>query len=240
MSAVKRIAIIAALPGELKPLVKGWVRVAAEKDIHQWELERAGRTAAPVKWVPVCAGIGRDAVTRAFAAAEREGPLAAVVSIGWAGGLVRGALPGTVVPVAWVVDAKTGERFDLATAESLDSLAGLVTAGRVADVHEKARLAAAYQGAQVVDMEAATVARLASMRGIPAYCFKGVSDGVGDSLPDLNPYVDARGQFHAARFVASVAVRPQYWPALRAFGSNSRAAAEELGRVVRKFLNEYD
>ena len=39
------------------------------------------------------------------------------------------------------------------------------------------RLASTYKAA-LVDMEAAGIARLAAMRGIPFYCIKGVSDAL--------------------------------------------------------------
>ncbi len=68
-----------------------------------------------------------------------------------------------------------------------------MTTARIADEAEKRRLAATYPGAVLVDMEGATVARLASMRGIPVYCFKAVSDGLGEMLPDMNPYRRRRG-----------------------------------------------
>ncbi len=49
-------------------------------------------------------------------------------------------------------------------------------------------------------MEAAAIARLAAMRGIPFYCIKGVSDGLTDHLPDFNRFLSPAGQFQIARF----------------------------------------
>lgn len=227
-------AIIAAMDAELAPLVKNWTRANAFGEVHQWQRMSS---LIPMRfesmcWYAACDGIGRDAAIRAFAAVEKRGELCAAISIGWAGALSAAAVPGTVLPVSWVVDAQTGERFELATTAGV----GLVTAVRVAGVAEKARLAAAYPGAQLVDMEAATIARLAETRGIPAYCFKGVSDGFTDRLPDLNPFIGSRGQFHTVRFAASVALRPWYWQGLRRFGANSKKSAQELSEVVTKFL----
>lgn len=237
-----RIGIVAALPGELGPLVRGWTRIESGKHVHCWEKDVVGQDGRLAKWIAVCAGIGCAAATRAFAAAESGGPLSAAVSVGWAGALSAAGLPGAIVAAEWVVNAQTGERFEMALSSASDRAmrtGGLVTTARVADSSEKARLAASYPGAQLVDMEAATVARLASMRGIPAYCFKGVSDAFEDRLPDLNPFIDSLGQFQTVRFVASVALRPRYWPVLRGFGANSKVAAEALGGVVEKFLDEY-
>lgn len=229
---MSRVGIIAAMPGELAPLVKGWRRVPSAKNLWRWQKEERGAT-----WIAVCAGIGRDRATKAFAEAEKDGALAAVLTIGWAGALHEGVNAGEVYRVAQIVNAQTGEKFD---ALGCGDSTGLVTSARIADETEKRRLAAAYPGAVLVDMEGATVARLAAMRGIPVYCFKAVSDGLGDRLPDMNPYVDGEGQFRVARFVASVALRPQYWGALSRFGKNSRKAAVELGKRVDEFLRNED
>ena len=149
----------------------------------------------------------------------------------------QGMNAGEVFRVSQVVNAQTGERFD---AMGCGNPTRVVTSARIADEAEKRRLAAAYPGAMLVDMEGATVARLASMRGIPVYCFKAVSDGLGERLPDMNPYVDAGGQFQVAKFAANMAFRPQYWVTLARFGRNSRRAAVELGKQVSEFLRNED
>jgi adenosylhomocysteine nucleosidase len=87
-----------------------------------------------------------------------------------------------------------------------------------------------------VDMEAATVARLAQMRGIPMRCFKAVSDGVDAHLPDLNPYIDERGHLRMVGFLAAVAMRPQSWGALLQLGRNSARSATALAEVVGSYL----
>ena len=174
-----RVGIIAAMPGELAPLVKGWERVPTAKHVWRWEKEDRG-----AKWIAACAGIGRDRATKAFAEAEKDGALSAVLTIGWAGALREGFSAGNEYQVRQIVNAQTGEQFE---AVSGGERAGLVTSARIAGEAEKRRLAAAYPGAALVDMEGATVARLASMRRIPVFCFKAVSDGLEDRLPDMNP-----------------------------------------------------
>ena len=95
---------------------------------------------------------------------------------------------GQAYDVSAVIDARTGERF-VAAVPPNDCW--LVTSPRVADAHEKQRLAATYSAA-LVDMEAAAIARLAQMRGIPFYCIKGISDGYTDKLPDFNRFISTR------------------------------------------------
>ncbi len=113
----------------------------------------------------------------------------------------------------------------------------LVTSSRVADAHEKRRLASTYQ-ASLVDMEAAGVARLALMRGIPFYCCKGISDGYGDQLPDFNKFIPPDGQFRLGRFVVFAALRPWHWASLMRMGENSSKASQSLRDSLLEFLDE--
>jgi adenosylhomocysteine nucleosidase len=226
-----RIAIIAALPGELKPLVKDWQRVATnDRGTKKWMLSRDADT-----WIAVCAGMGAEAALRAYATAISDGAVDMLLSVGWAGALDPTVGPGTVQVPTVVIDAQTGEQFSLTEGERKWRL---VTTARVADGAEKTRLAATYRGAVLVDMEAATVARLADMHGIPLLCIKGVSDAAGATLPDLNPFIDHRGQMRMARFLAYIAVRPGYWPSLLHLGKNSARAAKAMRDLILKFMKE--
>jgi adenosylhomocysteine nucleosidase len=225
-----RIGIIAALPGELKPLVKGWQRIATNTaGVKKWKRSRGEDT-----WIAVCAGMGADAVRRAFTEAESDGPLSMVLSVGWAGSLHEGISPGTVQIPTIVIDALTGEQFHLTKGRREWTL---VTTPHVADATEKARLRATYHGV-LVDMEAAIVARLAEMRGVPLVCIKGVSDSAAANLPDLNPFIDPRGKMRMAAFLAHVAFRPQYWSSLIHLGKNSAQAADAMRDLIVKFMEE--
>jgi adenosylhomocysteine nucleosidase len=226
-----RVAIIAALPGELKPLVKGWQRVATnDRGIKKWMLSRDADT-----WIAVCAGMGADAARRACANAALDGPLDMLLSVGWAGSLHSEVPPGTVQVPTIVIDAQTGEQFGLTEGKRKWRL---VTTARVADDAEKKRLAATYRGAVLVDMEAATVARLAEIHSIPLLCIKGISDAAGAILPDLNPFIDHRGQMRMARFLAYIAVRPRFWPSLLHLGKNSARAADAMRDLILEFMKE--
>ena len=223
-----RVAIIAAMPGELKPAVRGWPH-SARGNIHFWALRNPEE-----EWIAACAGAGHEAATRAFAAIEDGGPIDLVISIGWAGALTTQCEAGAAYNCAGVIDARTGERFHC------DAGAGpwwLVTSPRVADIPEKDRLASTYKAA-LVDMEAASVARLASMRGIPFYAIKGVSDALDAKLPDFNRFIDANGQFQTPKFVLYALIRPWIWPALVRMGENSRKASQSIAERLHELLNE--
>ena len=225
---MRRVAIIAAMPAELKPLVRGWLLERSHGvDLWRKKFDQG-------EWIAACAGVGVQAATRAFTEAEKGGALDAVISTGWAGALREELAPGQVCDVSCVIDARTGERF-LTAGPPNDCW--LVTSSRVADAHEKLRLASTYQ-ASLVDMEAAGVARLAQMRGIPFYCVKGISDGYKDQLPDFNRFITANGQFKLGHFIVSRIYRPWQWPALIRMGENSKKAAQSIAESVLDFLDE--
>lgn len=230
-----RVAIIAAMSGELKPLVRGWPS-STRGNIHFWAQRNEEE-----EWIAACAGTGQAAATRAFAAIEAGGPIDLVISYGWAGALTIDVAPCSAHNIAGVIDVLTGERFNC------DAGAGdrwLVTSPIVANAAEKRRLASTYAGtyrpavrAALVDMEAAAIARLAQMRGIPFYCFKGVSDGFTDKLPDFNRFIGPDGQFNVAGMVLFSILRPWHWPSLIRMGENSSKASLSLRDSLLDFLD---
>ncbi len=225
---MSKIAIIAAMPGELKPLVKGWKSVpTGQRFVYKWTASFGEN-----ECVAVCAGMGANAVTRAFAQAEVDGPLDTVLSIGWAGALQEAGYPGEFLIPNVVVNAQTGEHFLFAEREHP---VVLVTTARVADEAEKRRLAATYGGA-LVDMESATVARLAEMHGISMCCMKIITDEVTAKLPNLNPFINSAGQMKMASFIGHVLLRPKLWPALMRLGKASSTGANYLASAVLHFL----
>jgi adenosylhomocysteine nucleosidase len=224
---VTRVAIIAAMPGELKLLTREW-QYQRSNGVHLWRWPHDGG-----EWIAACAGAGVEAATRAFAEIEKAGPVSSVLSLGWAGALRQDLAPGQAYAVSAVIDSRTGERFE--TAMPLHECF-LVTSPKVADAQEKLRLAETYK-ASLVDMEAAAIARLAQMRGIPFYCLKGVSDGFGEQLPDFNRFILPDGRFRLAPFVVFALLRPWHWPALVRMGENSKRAAKNMAESLLDFLD---
>jgi adenosylhomocysteine nucleosidase len=226
---VSRIAIIAALPGELKPLVAN----------GSWR-QSDSRASGPNVWtgsinghdaIAVAGGIGAAAAARAVDLALSRGPADALVSYGWAGAITCAVKPPDAFAISEVVDHLAGERFPTRNSEGLR----LITLDHVAGVNEKRPLAEAHK-AVLVDMEAAAVARAAASRGIPFYCFKSISDGYTDRLPNLNRFITSGGAFRTPAFVAYAAIRPLYWPGLvRLVGNGARAAAN-LAELLSKSL----
>jgi adenosylhomocysteine nucleosidase len=222
-----RTALIAALPGELKHIVPGW-QSSRSGSVHLWSHRDENL------YVAACAGAGQAAAIRAFAAIERDAPIDLAFSIGWAGALTPGLAAGSAYNVAGVIDVRTGERF---RCEAGAGSHWLATSPIVADQAEKRRLAAAYNAA-LVDMEAAAIARLAQMRGIPFYAIKGISDPLNAKLPDFNLFLSPNGQFQTAKFALYALLKPSYWPALIKMGENSRKASQSMAESLSEFLRD--
>jgi adenosylhomocysteine nucleosidase len=231
---VKRIGIIAAMSGELKPLVQGWKQLRAGPGEAAWQgfIEDA-------PCIATCAGMGSDAAGRACSRAAKDGPLSALISIGWAGALSCGMMPGDAYFVNEVVDDATGEAFPTDSVFHPGSGAPLklVTIDHVAVGPEKKKLGVGHH-AVLADMEAATVARFARDHGCGFYCLKAVSDTMGEVMPDFSRYTDNRGHLRLSALLAHVAIRPQYWPGLARMGRNgSRGAvaiAQALGPMAKQ------
>jgi adenosylhomocysteine nucleosidase len=224
---MSRIAIIAAMPAELKPLVVGWKQLSAPSGISAWE----GKLNS-TDCVAVCAGMGRAAAERAVQTATQSGPFTALVSVGWAGALSCGMQPGSAYAVNEVIDAATEDRFATrSTVDSNPSRLRLVTIDHVAHAAEKRQLGLKFQ-AVMVDMEAAAVARIARDRQLAFYCLKAVSDTSGEILPDFSRYTDQQGHLRLAALLAHVAVRPKYWPGLGRMARNGGRGAVEISLAL--------
>jgi adenosylhomocysteine nucleosidase len=212
--------IIAAMPGELKPLVRSWAALETRDGVDGWQHPNG-----PI--MAFCGGMGAAAALRAFGRARQVCEPVRLLSVGWAGALQEDLAPGAIVKASMVRDLNTGEMF---AAEGNGGL--LLTSSRVAVREEKHRLGRTYDGAVAVDMEAAALARMAQAHGLLFYAIKAVSDTLDEDLPDMNPFVTPSGQFATARFVAHVATKPKYWSGLAQFGKQAKLAAENLCAAV--------
>jgi len=171
--------------------------------------------------------MGAAAAMRAFGRARQVCEPVQLLSVGWAGALRAETAPGAVIRASMVRDLNTGEMYP-----ALGSGGLLLTSARVAVREEKHRLASTYAGSVAVDMEAATLARMAVAHNLGFRAIKAISDTLEEELPDMNPFVTAAGQFATTRFIAHVATKPQYWGALAQFGKQAKLAAENLCAAI--------
>jgi len=217
----KRVAIIAALPREVAALVKGVPADATlrARGIHCYRLAGA---------VVVAAGMGKDRAALAVSTALHVAPGATLLSAGLAGSCRVEVAPGDVLECGTVIDVNTGEMFSA----SGDATAVLVSTPTIASLVEKSRLAASY-GASLVDMEAATVARLALAAGVGFRAIKAVSDAHDFELESLSRFTGKHGTFRTGAFALHTAMRPWMWGTAATLGRNSGHALARLSEVLR-------
>ena len=228
MKAAAKVAIIAALPREIRGLVGRTVPDPLLR-AHGIHLYRMGTAIA------VAAGMGSLRASVAVEAALATGSIATVLSAGLAGSCSAELRAGDVAEALTVVDSRTGERFsDIATRSGVV----LATTGSIASVREKARLAEAY-GAAMVDMEAATVARLAQAHGLGFRAVKGISDAHNFELASLSRFEGTHGQFRTAAFALHTALRPHHWRPAAKLGRESNRALSALHMRLAQMIDEY-
>ncbi len=225
MSGTGAAAVLAALPREVRGLV-GKRRPDSTHLRSGVHLYRLGAS------VVVTAGMGAARVSLAFQAALEAAEISTVYSVGLAGGCGAGVIAGAVYEADLIVSAGTGERFSTGHGEPGCVLA---TTEAIAGVQEKARLAATYS-ATMVDMEAATVARLARAHGLGFRALKGISDPHDFELASLARFAGSRGQFRTAAFAVHTALRPHHWRSAAQLGRHSNQALRVLNQRLSELL----
>jgi len=214
------IGIIAALPREVAGLTRGMKpepRFVAERVFAFRRLSS----------VIVCAGMGTERAVLAVRAALTCGVDELLVSAGLAGSCDPAVTVGTVIEAGQIIDARSGERF----AGSEGCGAVLVTSPSIASVAEKRRLHQTY-GASVVDMEAATVARLAQANGLRFRAIKAVSDAHDFELESLARFATLQGQFRTGAFALYTVLHPQSWGSALQLGKGSTRALSALTEAL--------
>ena len=176
--------------------------------------------------------MGSDRAMAGVAAVLAEGDIDTLLSAGLAGACSPLLQPGQAVEAYVVVDVRTGEKFTTNTPFHGDGIV-LATTSAIASVHEKARLAETY-GAAMVDMEAATVARLARAHGLKFRAIKGISDPHDFELASLARFEGKHGSFRTGRFALHTALRPHHWRKTMLLGRHSTQALASLERELRK------
>ena len=223
---MSKIAIVAALEREVRPLIKGW---------HVDEQQHSGREFRffqSEKAVLVCGGIGAEAARRAAEAVIMLYQPGIVYSVGYAGSLDPALGVGEIMRPARIIDTRDGSSVAIAGGEGV-----LVTGGGVASPAQKRTLRDSF-AAQAVDMEASAVARAAQARGIDFGVVKAISDAFDFALPANDGFVDSQGRFMEMRFATYVAVRPWLWGRVAKLARNSRKATRALCRALQELLDD--
>ena len=194
-----KVAIVAALEREVRPLVSQWQSSEREYDGRKYKFFENERA------VLVCGGIGPEAARRATEAVIQLYAPIMVQSVGFAGALDSTLKVGTVLTPICVIDAKDGSRVEAGVGHWV-----VVSVDHTANVEQKAKLAKAYW-AHAVDMEAASVARGAQAHDITFVGLKAISDEADFEIPCLDRFIRSDGKFRTVAFGFYIAIRPWLW-----------------------------
>ena len=223
MAVSGKVAIVAALEREVRPLTKHWRAVERQHDGRKFTFFENGNV------VLVCGGIGPDAARRATEAVIELYQPAEVVSAGFAGAVDSALKVGAVFVPARVVDSQDGSSAETYTGKGV-----IVSCATMAGPEQKTKLANAF-GAQAVDMEAAAVARGTQARGLRFLAVKAISDENDFSLPRMHRFVSPEGKFRTAAFVGSVAAQPWIWLEVFRLARNASRASRALCRRLEQY-----
>jgi adenosylhomocysteine nucleosidase len=220
-----KLAIVAALEREIRPLVRDWPTVVKEHGGRAFRFYENGDA------VVVCGGIGAEPARRAAEAVITLYGPEIICSAGFAGALDPVMKVADILVPARVIDAGDASAVETGTGRG-----SLVTFAAVATPQQKAKLAESF-GAQAVDMEAAAVARAAAVRGVRFAAVKVISDEVGFEFPGIHSrsggpsqgaFISPSGDFLTARFAGFILLRPWTWAAALRLARNSKRAALAL------------
>ncbi len=224
-----KMAVIAALPREVAGLVRAvrpdplWVK----RGVWLYRLHGA---------VVVAAGMGAERAIAAVEAVVSQSNVETLVSAGLAGGCAPGLTAGSVLEAGWVVDAGTEERFATSGTQGTATEVVLATTDCVAGVQQKAELAKRF-GAAMVDMEAASVARMAQELGLRFRAIKAISDESDMEVSSLQAFAGELGTFRTGAFALHTALHPKQWRQALVLGRNSARALAALETVMRSVLD---
>jgi adenosylhomocysteine nucleosidase len=233
------VAVLAALPQELKPLR---VRLRAEAaDLpDSWIKESPKGTV-----ILALTGMGGEAASRAAERIlDRHRP-SAVISTGFAGSLSECLGPGQLI-AAGQVRAPGGlpiirpDEILLQRALASGELRAVttVTVPSAASTRESRQALRAAHGAEAVDMESYWIARVARERGIPCLAIRAVLDTVDQEIPHLEIGSTRPGAASLLMLLAFMR-SPRGFALLPSLWARSRLAGGRLAVFIASFLERH-
>lgn len=225
-----QIGFIAAIRGEIAPLVRRWKARDVVLDGYRFRIfeKQEGETGLAL----VCSGIGAEHGRRATEFLIQEVHPTKIISVGYAGALVPTLKVADIIEPRVVVNALDGSRTDVGSGQGT-----LVSSPVVAGHHDKLRLAQAYN-AIAVDMEGASAALGAQAQEIEFAALKAISDTLDFAMPPVQKFVSTKGQFRFAAFALHVSLRPWLWWRTIALARNSAKASHALCAAIGSYLKE--
>ena len=232
MATTARVAILAPMPSELRPVVKA---LGLRRRRGPGPAVFAGRVGV-TEVLATGTGIGPALATEATERFLAQHVVDHVVVSGIAGGIEGASAVGDLVVPTEVISADDGSRFP-ATPLGGCRTAGVIRTGGTDSYRVTAVALARFreEGVVALDMETAAVARVCQVRGIPWTAFRGISDMAGDESvgeevmtlvkPDGSPDLLAATRFFLRH--------PQRLPRMVRLGREAGVAAGLAARATR-------
>lgn len=225
-----RVAIVAAVKRELRPLLRSWSRVEIRCGSTRYTVYESSKLQAAA----IFGGMGCDAAQQASEAVLTLGKPEWLVSVGFAGAVKPGWRAGDVFAPRFIVDSLTGSKYSAGGGSGI-----LLTTHEVHGASGKTALSEAFE-AEAVDMEASAVADVALKHGLKFVALKAISDEYETALPSLTRFIRPGGKFSTLAFLAAAAARPEWWAAIWKLSGNSSRASKSLSRELESLLRGGD
>lgn len=242
-SAEAPLAVIAAMPEELAPLVR-LARVDGTSSLGSLRVRRASIAGGELRLA--VSGVGARRAEDAAAALLAGCRPAALLVIGVAGGLQPGLPCGALVvaerlrdagPTLPAPDPRLVERAVRAGATRGTVLSAPRMLCTAAD-KARGRADAATAGPAVVDLESAAFARQAARAAIPFVVVRAVCDPAEEDLPlDFNAFRDEQGGVRRSAVGRRALFRPDLLPRLLDLRRRVGRCSESLARFTERFLS---
>ena len=179
-------------------------------------------------------GMGVRNAAKAIQAALEQWRPRSVITAGFAGGLNPGLPRGAVV-----YDPDDELRLAAKLQELAARPAVFHCAPRIAvTAAEKAALRQ-QTGADAVEMESASIRAACRQAGVPCGTIRVISDAAQDELPlDFNALMTTTDRIDWWKFARTLVLKPAVIPRLLEFQRHTRAAAQNLGRVLAEVIKQ--
>ena len=247
-SAVRRVAVFAAMQWECRPVLRNLRQVQRDKlgSFTVWRATSAGHEVTLVK-----TGIGVRLAAQAIDALLAQGEFDLIISTGCAGGLSPAAAPGDLAIATFAVCAGSGQRFatDVGFADQMTAVAeqAKLTAHRgpmlcVDDAFTTAtaKRAAAALGHVAVEMEGVAIAARAAMANIPFIAVRSILDDAETEMHDGGFVDPASGQVKPLALAKYLVRRPGAIRDLLAMQKMMQAAESSLDRLFKVWFSLFD
>ena len=241
----KRLALFAAFPQEIKPIIKNF-NTARAVQANPFKIFLAESSSYQI--IVILTGVGVSNAEAAMRYVLEQYNPDSVISIGFGGALYKGAGIGDLVWASRVLLISEDKKnfLDLPdTGETLRVLSEKITihAGSVLslerwmnkkEIKQALRLELSFP---VCDMETYPLAYLSVQRGLPFFGIRAVTDTADEEIP-FNPYevCDKSGNYRISKALKLILKKPKLIPEITRLGKNSKSASLRLSRAVQSLI----